>query len=142
EVKEAVLSALRHRLVDHKGGEQRTDIRDFLREVVRPLFAYHGDHVDNNNNNDVDVDKKKKRLKKKKSGLTKKDRTFARDWNAEYQEILEKGLTNLQLPALKRLCSLANDFVNCAETYAKVIVNELNVADECKTIKPSNVGGM
>ncbi|ELR12268.1 uncharacterized protein ACA1_372570 [Acanthamoeba castellanii str. Neff] len=65
-----------------------------------------------------------------------------RQWNEEYQSVVSKGLKNLKPEDVRTIARLMNDFVRQAETYAKIIINELNVPDHRKTIKPAGVGGV
>mgnify|MGYP001126790380 CR=1 FL=1 len=43
----------------------------------------------------------------------------ARDWNAEYQAVLHNGLAGVGAGDLPILAKIGEDFVTCAETYAK-----------------------
>lgn len=65
-----------------------------------------------------------------------------RQWNEEYQRTVGKGLKQLVAEDVRAISRLSHDFVKQAEIYGKVIINELNVPDEWKTIKPANVGGV
>ena len=86
-----------------------------------------------------------------------------RQWNEELQDLMKHGVTNLNKEDITKLSRLGHDFVRCAEYYARylpsspppqkqciclthfsilrIIINELCVANEYKTIKPANVGG-
>jgi hypothetical protein len=64
-------------------------------------------------------------------------------WNQSYQELIDVGIQNMPLASVKRLLRLANDFVYTCKTYAQVIVNELNMSIDKKTIKPAtDIGGI
>eukprot|EP01087_Luapelamoeba_hula_P014241 TRINITY_DN4145_c0_g1_i4.p1 TRINITY_DN4145_c0_g1~~TRINITY_DN4145_c0_g1_i4.p1 ORF type:complete len:1436 (-),score=334.66 TRINITY_DN4145_c0_g1_i4:290-4597(-) len=65
-----------------------------------------------------------------------------RNWNNEMRQILTYGPTAIGSQETSKVASLGFDFVRCAETYAKIIINELSLAWEHKTIKPVNVGGI
>lgn len=57
----------------------------------------------------------------------------------EFQEILAKpdGLEKFQ-----ELMNLAMDFTYASKLYAKIIISELNVTEDYRTIHPCNVGGI
>jgi len=64
-------------------------------------------------------------------------------WNQSYQELIDAGIQHMPLASVKRLLRLANDFVYTCTTYAQVIVNELNMSIDKKTIKPAtHIGGI
>jgi hypothetical protein len=64
-------------------------------------------------------------------------------WNQSYQELIAAGIQNMPLASVKRLVRLANDFVYTGMIYTKIIVNELNMPIEKKTIKPAlDIGGI
>lgn len=64
-------------------------------------------------------------------------------WNESYQDLLAGGLQAMPLASVKKLLRLANDFVYTCLTYTKVIVNELNMPNDRKTIKPAtDIGGL
>ncbi len=67
---------------------------------------------------------------RKSSGLSAKDLMFSRQWNEEYQSTVEAGIENLSADNVKKISRLVRDFVHNAESYAKVIINELNVPFE------------
>jgi hypothetical protein len=58
-----------------------------------------------------------------------------RDWNAEYQGTLErmKSAASDQLACMVQLRDLAEDFVETAERYGRIIVSERHVSHELKT---------
>jgi hypothetical protein len=64
-------------------------------------------------------------------------------WNENYQDLIATGIQGMSLASVKKLLRLANDFVYTCLTYTKVIVNELNMPNERKTIKPAtDIGGL
>jgi len=65
-----------------------------------------------------------------------------REWNTEFQQILDEGVLGLTVESLQRMADLTHDFVECARGYAKIIVNELSVDAVQKQIKPADVGGI
>lgn len=67
-----------------------------------------------------------------------------RDWNAEYQGTLErmKSAASDQLACMVQLRDLAEDFVETAERYGRIIVSERHVSNELKTVKPAALGGV
>ncbi|KNC48096.1 uncharacterized protein AMSG_04326, partial [Thecamonas trahens ATCC 50062] len=70
---------------------------------------------------------------------------MARDWNREYQTLVNSIDDSVILAEHKkflRLASLARDFVYAAQTYGKVIIAEMGLPDEAKTIKPVAMGGI
>jgi len=60
------------------------------------------------------------------------------DWNEEFQRIsaLEDSAEKY-----KQLSQIAHEFVYVAETYGRVIISELYLPDDRKSIKPVNLGG-
>ncbi|PRP84152.1 hypothetical protein PROFUN_04143 [Planoprotostelium fungivorum] len=68
-----------------------------------------------------------------------------KSWNQQFQQILEN--LNLCDDAQERstiysqLSNLAQDFVHYAKTYGKLIISELYLPDDQKTIKPNDIGG-
>ncbi|ELR18647.1 uncharacterized protein ACA1_392930 [Acanthamoeba castellanii str. Neff] len=87
-------------------------------------------------------DLRKLLMRRRSSGLKKKHLSFDRKWNEEYQALLDKGIWNMSANDAQEISNLMHDFVFNVETYAKVIINELNVDDSKKTIKPVEVGGI
>eukprot|EP00727_Mastigamoeba_balamuthi_P013397 m51a1_g8680 hypothetical protein (1589) ;mRNA; f:172987-179501 len=63
----------------------------------------------------------------------------AMDWNAEFQRLLALPESEEKF---RRLFHLAHDFVYAAVAYAQIIISELGVPDEDKTIKPIRAGGV
>lgn len=64
-------------------------------------------------------------------------------WNELYRELLTNGLKNMSPKNMDKLLKLANDFVYTCATYTKVIVNEFNMPNDKKTIKPAaEIGGL
>ncbi|PRP79299.1 ABC transporter B family member 11-like [Planoprotostelium fungivorum] len=62
-----------------------------------------------------------------------------RDWNAEYQSILDMPDSKIKYRKLK---SLATDFVYAAETYGRIIISEHCLPLSSRTIRPVTVGGL
>ncbi|KAN0015626.1 hypothetical protein ACTFIU_008367 [Dictyostelium citrinum] len=60
-------------------------------------------------------------------------------WSSEFQRLLEMDDC---LEKFERLSSLEHDFVYAAESYGRIIISENFLANELKTIKPVNVGGV
>ena len=83
----------------------------------------------------IDVDDLQKVLTKDFSLLNK----HHRDWNKEYQELLEQSES---VEKFKKLSQLAHDFVYAATTYAKIIISEQCLRNNRKTIAPISVGGV
>jgi hypothetical protein len=75
---------------------------------------------------------------------------WARDWNAEFQELVDLGdgdntgtdPSSGSEEKFARMYRLAHDFVSCAVLYARIIISELCVPAEHKTIPPADVGGV
>jgi hypothetical protein len=76
-----------------------------------------------------------------------------RNWNAEFQNIMENAQFLFTEPAFVSAASgqkdnfsalslLAEDFIYAAKLYAKVIISEMHIPIEHKTIKPSKLGGV
>jgi hypothetical protein len=61
------------------------------------------------------------------------------DWNADFQQLLSMPDSESKF---RKLFHLAHDFVYCSSTYAKIIISELLLPDDEKTIKPAEVGGV
>ena len=65
------------------------------------------------------------------------------DWNSEFLELmtkLEKSGEDKEL-VYQKLAHLANNFLDVAKTYGKIIINEASLPDSQKTIKPASLGG-
>eukprot|EP01117_Protostelium_nocturnum_P004713 TRINITY_DN1709_c0_g1_i1.p1 TRINITY_DN1709_c0_g1~~TRINITY_DN1709_c0_g1_i1.p1 ORF type:complete len:1608 (-),score=618.00 TRINITY_DN1709_c0_g1_i1:52-4875(-) len=78
-------------------------------------------------------------LEVQKSSQNQNDISFERDWNDEYQSILEMEDSKDKFESLK---GLASDFVYAAETYGRIIISENCLPVSEKTIKPVSVGGV
>eukprot|EP01132_Coremiostelium_polycephalum_P008397 gene8397-10313_t len=61
------------------------------------------------------------------------------NWNETFQSILELPES---LEKYKSLSNIANDFVYCADTFGKIIISELHLDMDAKTIKPLDLGGV
>eukprot|EP01117_Protostelium_nocturnum_P014543 TRINITY_DN5541_c0_g1_i4.p1 TRINITY_DN5541_c0_g1~~TRINITY_DN5541_c0_g1_i4.p1 ORF type:complete len:905 (-),score=337.74 TRINITY_DN5541_c0_g1_i4:2149-4863(-) len=66
-------------------------------------------------------------------------------WNQQFQQILENlnGCDDTQerISIYSQLSHLAQDFVHCAKTYGKLIISELYLPNDQKTIRPCDIGG-
>ncbi|KYQ99702.1 hypothetical protein DLAC_03642 [Tieghemostelium lacteum] len=60
-------------------------------------------------------------------------------WNEMYQQILDMEESEEKS---KKLATIANDFVYCADTFGKIIISELYLPVDKKTIKPVDIGGV
>jgi hypothetical protein len=78
-----------------------------------------------------------------------------RDWNKEFQDIMIKAKILFTTPSFEApssshswtdpfapLSQLADDFTYASKLYAKVIISELHVPVEHKTICPTKIGGI
>eukprot|EP01119_Soliformovum_irregulare_P018159 TRINITY_DN5508_c0_g1_i4.p1 TRINITY_DN5508_c0_g1~~TRINITY_DN5508_c0_g1_i4.p1 ORF type:complete len:1482 (-),score=512.19 TRINITY_DN5508_c0_g1_i4:32-3964(-) len=70
---------------------------------------------------------------------TVKKKLFARNWNKEFQILLEM---EDRKEKFSRLANLEHDFVYAALTYGRIIISEHCLPDEQKTLKPVSVGGV
>eukprot|EP01133_Synstelium_polycarpum_P016867 gene16867-20055_t len=61
-----------------------------------------------------------------------------KDWNDEFQTLLALPNTELKF---RKLSYLARDFVFAAKTYATIIINELCLPFEQKSLQPVDMGG-
>ncbi|KAF2070452.1 hypothetical protein CYY_008232 [Polysphondylium violaceum] len=61
-----------------------------------------------------------------------------KDWNGEFQNLLSQSNSEQKF---RKLSHLAKDFVFTAKSYATIIINELCIPIELKTIKPVDMGG-
>jgi len=61
------------------------------------------------------------------------------DWNKDFQALLQMPDSEVKF---KKLYHLAHDFVYAARAYAKIIISELTLPDELKTIQPADIGGI
>jgi len=61
------------------------------------------------------------------------------NWNTRYQEVIEKEDSQHKY---KELSILAKDFVYAARVYGNIIISEIYVPNNQKTIKPINMGGI
>ncbi|KYQ91076.1 hypothetical protein DLAC_07979 [Tieghemostelium lacteum] len=70
---------------------------------------------------------------------TRSKKSSGRDWNNEFQQLLrlQPGLDKFQ-----KLSYLALDFVKAAENYGFIIIKEMFMPVEMKTIKPIDIGGI
>eukprot|EP00029_Vermamoeba_vermiformis_P005506 TRINITY_DN1931_c0_g1_i1.p1 TRINITY_DN1931_c0_g1~~TRINITY_DN1931_c0_g1_i1.p1 ORF type:complete len:1922 (+),score=411.10 TRINITY_DN1931_c0_g1_i1:83-5848(+) len=64
---------------------------------------------------------------------------FKKDWNKDYQAILSEPDSESKF---KKLYHLAHDFVYAANTYAKIIISELALPPDEKTIELMDIGGI
>eukprot|EP01122_Echinamoeba_exundans_P007904 TRINITY_DN2521_c0_g1_i1.p1 TRINITY_DN2521_c0_g1~~TRINITY_DN2521_c0_g1_i1.p1 ORF type:complete len:1209 (+),score=237.81 TRINITY_DN2521_c0_g1_i1:47-3628(+) len=62
-----------------------------------------------------------------------------KNWNREFQDLLARPDSEEKYSSLSRL---ANEFVFVAQTYGKVIISELSVPAEEKTVRPVSIGGI
>ncbi|KYQ91337.1 hypothetical protein DLAC_08285 [Tieghemostelium lacteum] len=60
-------------------------------------------------------------------------------WNDEFQKILDQEDSPERF---QKLSTIANDFVYCADVFGKIIISELHLPMESKTIKPLDLGGV
>ncbi|EFA75197.1 hypothetical protein PPL_11271 [Heterostelium album PN500] len=60
-------------------------------------------------------------------------------WNDNFQHLLELEDSEIKYEYLSKN---SNDFVYCANTFGKIIISEVNLPDEQKTIKPLSLGGV
>eukprot|EP01133_Synstelium_polycarpum_P003664 gene3664-4217_t len=60
-------------------------------------------------------------------------------WNGRFQYLLDRPESEEKY---RLLSVVANDFVYCANTLGKIIISELNLPDESKTILPLGLGGV
>lgn len=63
----------------------------------------------------------------------------SKDWNGQFQELIDQPDS---FGKFRSLTQLAHDFVYAATSYAKIIISELRLPDECKTIRPCFLGGL
>lgn len=66
------------------------------------------------------------------------------DWNTEFLELmtkLEKSVEDVA-SVYHQLARLANNFLDVAKTYGKIIINESSIPNHLKTIKPTLMGGL
>lgn len=61
-----------------------------------------------------------------------------RDWNAEFQTLLD---TDDSLEKFTALGCLAEDFIYVAEMYGRIIISEFFIPKRKKTIMPLDLGG-
>lgn len=69
----------------------------------------------------------------------KPGRGYPKDWNKEFQNILD--IEN-DAEKYEKLSRLANDFVKVAKKYGTIILEECRLPNAAKTIKPVNIGGI
>eukprot|EP01132_Coremiostelium_polycephalum_P007680 gene7680-9448_t len=82
-----------------------------------------------------DKDKEKEKYLKQ----TRKFKGTGRDWNVEFQKLLRLAPS---LDKFQKLTFLAMDFVKAAENYGFIIIKEMFLPNELKTIKPIDLGGI
>ncbi|ELR11467.1 uncharacterized protein ACA1_122080 [Acanthamoeba castellanii str. Neff] len=70
--------------------------------------------------------------------VKKPRRDQTKNWNTDFQHLLDMPPSAEKFTKLARL---AHDFVFAAETYGKIIISELGLPVEKKTIKPVAAGG-
>ena len=81
----------------------------------------------------------KEEQKNKKSKILNIQDFVVKDWNKEFQSILS---TEESLEKYTSLQKLGHDFVYAAKTYGKIIISEVHLDPQKKTIKPSSIGGI
>jgi hypothetical protein len=65
------------------------------------------------------------------------------DWTRHFLEIMEKIESNrADFVDYNKLSNLANNFLEVAKSYGKIIISEEALPPEKKTIKPTNIGGI
>eukprot|EP00013_Stygamoeba_regulata_P007665 CAMPEP_0177641970 /NCGR_PEP_ID=MMETSP0447-20121125/7343_1 /TAXON_ID=0 /ORGANISM="Stygamoeba regulata, Strain BSH-02190019" /LENGTH=984 /DNA_ID=CAMNT_0019144109 /DNA_START=147 /DNA_END=3101 /DNA_ORIENTATION=+ len=72
------------------------------------------------------------------------------NWNSEFQEVMTFGHLlycdsqpgTVRLARYGRLSEISRNFTHAAETYAKIIISELCLPPEQKSIRPSEAGGI
>lgn len=109
---------------------------------------------ENNNNNNVNVNPLNNESKENgyiyglKSSLHLESHKTTKDgidWTAEFLDLMIKlekySELNLEL-TYQQLARLANNFLDVAKSYGKIIINEASLPDSQKTIKPIKVGGL
>ncbi|EGG13871.1 hypothetical protein DFA_11632 [Cavenderia fasciculata] len=62
-----------------------------------------------------------------------------RNWNDIFQTLLDLPCSEKKY---KSLSNIASDFVYCADTFGKIIISELHLPIESKSIKPLDLGGV
>jgi Clustered mitochondria len=81
------------------------------------------------------------------------DESSRYDWNGRFQKVWQtiidqrkRGLDSVSLEARMAanvsLLHLSQDFVHSAKTYGKIIISEVYLSDEQKTIRPIAMGGV
>lgn len=63
------------------------------------------------------------------------------DWNSEFQILHDQTEDIDECERWKELSKLAQDFVDTSKKYGKIIISELTLPDDVKTIKPCDIGG-
>ncbi|KAF2076806.1 hypothetical protein CYY_001883 [Polysphondylium violaceum] len=61
------------------------------------------------------------------------------NWNEIFQDTLDLPDSEEKF---RKLSNIANDFVYCADTFGKIIISELHLPEDLKTIKPLALGGV
>lgn len=60
-----------------------------------------------------------------------------RNWNTEFQTIIKMPDT---IQKYKALSNLSKDFLHASKLYAKIIISELYLPDNKKTVRPVQLG--
>ena len=60
-------------------------------------------------------------------------------WNEQFQRALEIADASMRFDCLKRL---SHDFVEAAKKYGKIIISELMLHENLKTVKTVKIGGV
>ncbi|KAN0030061.1 hypothetical protein ACTA71_008205 [Dictyostelium dimigraforme] len=61
------------------------------------------------------------------------------NWNSTFQHFMDLPCSEEKY---KNLSNIANDFVYCADSFGKIIISELHLPIDQKTIKPLDLGGV
>jgi hypothetical protein len=64
---------------------------------------------------------------------TSDDLEYNKNWNHEFQALLDQSDSKEKFEKIR---DLASDFVYCAKTYGIIIISELSLPYEEKTVKP------
>ncbi|KAF2070369.1 hypothetical protein CYY_008312 [Polysphondylium violaceum] len=67
------------------------------------------------------------------------NKSLENNWNEIFQNTLDLPDSEEKF---RKLSNIANDFVYCADTFGKIIISELHLPAESKTIKPLALGGV
>ena len=71
----------------------------------------------------------------------KKKREAMSNWNERFQNALSKIKENPTIESHLEMIVLSEDFTKCAINYGKIIISEVFLENEKKTIRPVNLGG-